>query len=500
MSTPPAASPMGMPAAAQSLDRDLVRGLAWTGGMKWAVQGLTWAATLVVARILTPEDYGLVAMSAVYLGIVMLLSEFGIGASVIVLRSLSEEQTAQLNGLSVLTGLAGFLISCLAARPLGAFFDAPELPLVVIVMSTTFLITGFRTVPAALMSRGLRFRELAIIDGITGAVMALSMVLMAVAGLRYWTLVGGAVLSSAFYTGLTVLRAPHRFARPRPSAIGRAISFSSDVVVSRLCWYLYSSADFLVAGRFLGKAALGAYSMGWTLAAVPVEKVTSLVMQVTPAFFSAVQTDMPAMRRYLVILTEGISLLVFPAAIGLGLVADDFILAVLGEKWRAGILPLRLLALYAAVRAVTPLFPPVLTALGRTRTVLWANLAGLILLPTAFVIGSRWGTAGIAAGWMIAHPIIIVLMARPALRAIDLPPRRYLAALWPAASSSAIMAAAVLAVQTAIPADAAPFTLLSAQAATGALTFALVLAAFHRPRIAAFRSVIRHLRKDAQSS
>src|SRR5439155_593304 len=116
-----------------------------------------------------------------------------------------------------------------------------------------------------------------------------------------------------------------------------------------LGWYVSANTDFLVAGRILGKTALGFYNVAWTLASVPVDKVAALVGQVTPAFFSAVQTDRPAMRRYLLRITEGIALITFPVSLGLVLVARDFVLVVLGSKWEGTIAPLRLLAAYATL-------------------------------------------------------------------------------------------------------------------------------------------------------
>src|SRR5271166_2395619 len=100
------------------LDRHLVRGLAWTGGVKWGSQVVTWASTLIVARLLRPEDYGIVGMAAVYLGLITLISEFGVGTAVVTLRELTADQTAQLNSLSLMLGLGGFLVSCAVAFPL----------------------------------------------------------------------------------------------------------------------------------------------------------------------------------------------------------------------------------------------------------------------------------------------------------------------------------------------------------------------------------------------
>src|SRR6266851_346549 len=142
--TPPTAADL------QRLDVSLVRGIAWTGAAKWSSQVLAWASTLVVARILTPDDYGLVSMASVYLGVLMLVSEFGLGSAVVTLRDLTEEQIAQLNGLSVCLGLVGFAISCAVAIPLGRFFGSPGLPRVIVVMSMGVMVTSFQSIPYSL--------------------------------------------------------------------------------------------------------------------------------------------------------------------------------------------------------------------------------------------------------------------------------------------------------------------------------------------------------------
>ena len=116
--------------------------------------------------------------------------------------------------------------------------------------------------------------------------------------------------------------------------------FSGDVLGSRVAWYAYSNSDFLVAGRMLGQAPLGAYTLAWTIASTPVEKITNMITRVTPAFFSAVQDDKPHLRRYLLGITDGLSLLTFPASLGMALVADQFVLVVLGAKWAPAIIPL----------------------------------------------------------------------------------------------------------------------------------------------------------------
>src|SRR5207245_4847666 len=122
---------------------------------------------------------------------------------------------------------------------------------------------------------------------------------------------------------------------------------------------------------------------------------TGLVTQVTPAVFAAVQQDHAALRRYLLRITEGLALITFPASLGLALVAPDFVLLTLGEKWHGAVAPLQLLALSAGFRAVTPLLPQVLNAVGKSRLSMQYGVLCAVVLPAGFyVTGQRRGSVG----------------------------------------------------------------------------------------------------------
>ncbi len=406
-------------ASTASLDRSLLNGLAWTSAAKWGSQVLSWASTLVVARLLTPEDYGLVGMASIYLGLVTMLSEFGLGATVMALQDLTEEQIAQLHGFAFLFGLGAFGLSFLMAWPIGAFFHSTELPAVVIVMSFTFIITSFRIVPSALLRRDLRFRDLAVIDTVSALVLAVAMVVFAYVGFRYWTLVIGGVLSSLLATLQTLRLRAQRMARPRTATLQHAMTFSGHILTARLGWYAYSNADFLVAGRILGKAALGVYDFAWTLANVPIEKITVLIGQVGFPVFAAVQDEPAELRRYLLRLTEGLALLTFPASFGMAMVAPDFVDFFLGPKWSGAVLPLQLLAVFVGFRSVIPLFTQILNVTGESRFSMYNSLLMALVLPASFyLMGVRWGTAGLAVTWMTVYPAL-TLLSLPAGRAAD---------------------------------------------------------------------------------
>jgi teichuronic acid exporter len=489
-----------LPSAAASsmnagrLDLRLLGGIAWTATGKWSGQILNWASLLVVARILVPSDFGLVGMAAIYLGLVQTFSEFGVGSAIIALRDLTGEQVAQLNAMALLFGVAGFGLSCAAARPLGVFFHSPQLPAVVVAMGSTFVFLGFRTVPCSLLQREMRFKLLSTMEATQAIAQALGTVAFAAVGFHYWALVLGNIVNAATGAALPLVWRPHRFAWPRFESIRQALRFSWHLLVARLAWYGYSNADFLVAGRLLGSASLGAYLLAWNLANIILDQTSALVSRITPAFFSAVQTEHAALRRYLRNLTGGLALVTFPATIGLGLVAPEFVRLALGPKWEGVVAPLRLLAFCMSFRSITALLGQVLTVVGETSFVMWNNLAALVLLPAAFFIGSRWGTAGIAWGWILAYPIVVLPLYWRTFRRINIQLREYFATIRAPLNGCAAMAAIVVLLRWALDSRGLQVIRFGLEVLVGATAYVLTVIAFDRNRIAVFWGMIKGLR------
>ena len=482
------------------LDGTLVRGIAWTAGMKWGAQIFSWASTLIVARLLNPDDYGLVGMATVYLGLASLISEFGVGTTVITLTDLDSEDIAQLNGLAILLGLAGFALSCVAAIPLGIFFKSARLPWVVVTMSTTFLIGSFQSVPAALLQRDLQFKLLSIIDGIKSFSMAFVAVIFAAAGCRYWTLVLAGIVSAIVGTAAILCNRQHRIALPRPQRLTHVLRFSWHVIAGRVSWYTYSNADFIVSGKLLGQEALGSYTVAWNLATVPVEKITGVLNSVTPALYSAVQKDKAALRRYMLGLSEAIGLITLPLSVGVGLVSREFVLTFLGSKWSPVILPLMFLGFYAGVRSVTPIIWSIMNVVGDSAFAMKAAMALAVVLPTAFVIGSHWGNAGVAAAWMIGFPIVAIPATSRVFRKIDLSWSKFFRVMAPALTGCLAMGLAVSALKTILPPHYGIPLRLGLLVVSGAITYIIVAGGLsYSRRRALLRAIdiLRHRQPNA---
>lgn len=197
-----ASHPVDEPSAQsrQDLDRTLFHGIAWTALGRWIAQAISWTATLYVARILTPGDYGLVAMATIPIGLARLIEGIGLDAILLQDRSLSKEQLQRLAGAALLLGTALTVLYLGLSTPISLYFQEPQVAAIVSVLSLTFVIDALQILPRALLQRDLQFRTLAWINGLQVAIAATTMVLAAHAGWTYWALVVNTLVSYGLVT------------------------------------------------------------------------------------------------------------------------------------------------------------------------------------------------------------------------------------------------------------------------------------------------------------
>ena len=480
---------------ARVLDRSLVRGVSWTGGIKGVTLLLSWVSTIIVARILSPADYGLVAMATVYLGLTTMITDFGLGSAIVALPELNEEVAAQLHAVAALVGIGAFVVSCAVAVPLSRFFSAPALVPVVIVLSTSLVLDSLRTVPTAILARELRFKYLSLLDGAKVLVSVAATLAFAATGAAYWSLVLGNVIASLALTVFVLVRLSQRLARPRFRMLKSTLGFSANFLVGQLAWYGYSNADFVVAGRVLGKIALGEYTLAWTLTSAPADKIMAVFGRLMPTMLAAAQRDIDALRRYFLLFTEALAILIVPTSVGLALVAPDFVLLVFGAKWAAAVVPLQLLCAYTAIHILGTPTTPVLQVTGQASFPARCGVATLLLLPPAFYFaGSRWGTIGVATIWLSVYPLVLIPVFFKTFRTLRIGIRDYVAALTPTLMSAAAMAAIVLTIQHSAPSTWSLAARFSFEVVSGAAVFIGAALFLQKRRLSALADFVRTIR------
>lgn len=480
----------------RALDRALIHGVAWTGAFRWVTQILNWAITIVLARILTPSDYGMYGFSALYVGLVQLVNEFGLGAAIIRRRDLTDHQISALGGLSLALGLSLWGLSWLTAPLVAGFFNSPDLVGPLIVQSFLFVTTAIKVLPRSLMTRDMQFRRVAAIDAGEQAISGISMLVLALLGFSYWSLMAGMAIGGVASMLLALAWRRHPLGWPRHwSEVRSAVSFGSHVMVARLAWYSYSNGDNAVVGKRLGQVLLGSYVHAWTLASLPVDRISALVSQITPSVFSAVQDEPALLRRYLVKITEGLALITLPVALGLATVADLFVTVVLGDRWWPAIAPLAILSFYGGFRSLTSPYPHVLQAVGESSRAMRYNLLGVAVLLPMFVAGSFFGLAGVAGAWIVGYPLVTWPMFRAVQRVTGLTFGEYLEALRPPVVAATAMMVAVAAIRGAMPAAWPAGLHFGIAVATGAITYPAVLLLGFRTRLNSLRALAREFRR-----
>ena len=467
-----------------NLDRRLLSGFAWTAAARWGSQCVSWGSLLLLARMLSPEDFGIYGMTSLFVSLVSTVSEFGIDSSIIASKDLTPVKIRQMHTVSVLLGVAGSVIALLAAAPLAVFFRTPVLKSVVPAMGLMFAIVGFRIVPQSLLLKELRFKAVSGAETANAVVQAAAALVFAWLGFRYWALVIGNLSGVAVMVILFCAIRPCGFSVPSLGEIRKELVFSQKVLVGRLAWFAYSNADFAVAGRRLGRAALGTYTMAWSIGNMPLDKLTTLVTRVTPSFLAKVQDDKDELRRYLRILVEGVSLITFPVAIGLALIADALMAGVFDPRWRGVAAPLRILALSVVLRSLSPLMTQVLYFGNDVSFAMWQTIAMAIVLPPSFWYAAQWGSVGIAMVWLcLVCPLLAGTVFARAMHNARMSFGEFCRAIGPAALASAAMAGVVLAMAW-LMSGRAPLAKLIAESTTGAAVYAALLLIFYRTRLA----------------
>jgi O-antigen/teichoic acid export membrane protein len=477
-STPPGSPPGEVPGPegpdrASTALRDSV---APTFGYNVGSQVLTFGFGVVLARLLRPEDFGLLGMALVFTNVAAVLGNLGLAKALIQAAAVSEAQRRAVFTLSLAVSLVAGMLVVVFSRPIGDFFGNRVVSDLMWLMALNFVLNGAGTVPYAMMNRALNLRELARIDPMATVAGGIASVSLALAGAGVWSLVIGILVASA--TRLAFYHAHTRWI-PRPGfAFGQARNlarYGLGVTGSSFFTTLTTNVDFLLIGRLLSPFALGIYMRALRLVTMPQIQFSMVVVRLLFPYFARIQDDVGRIRRNLLRVVGTSALIAVPALILLFIVARDFVQVVYGPKWLAAVVPLRILCAAGIVRSLSALAGPPLDALGyvRAQAVLQGGYA--VLMLGGVVYAARWGINGVAGALGIASLLLGVALLLLLLRVIDLSMRQLAGALLPGLLAAAALTAASGAVYALYPAEGSPALrlLLAILLGLGSAAFAL---------------------------
>ena len=470
-----------------------IQGMMWLAGERIGGQMVDQVFTVILARLLLPRDFGLLAMAAIFTALLRVFASIGLGSAIIHRATIDDEYLDTAFWANLGLGVVLFAVTAVSGELVAKFMGDAAVGVVLLILSTRFMIMAGGEAQRSLISRHMDFQILSLrsvksrlIGGIVG-------VGMAYGGLGYWSLVGQTMATTLSGTVLlyvaTGWRPKRRFSWPK---FRDQWSFGAPLLFSRMFHYAIRNVDNLLVGRYLGSTALGFYALGYTIFLVPLQDVGIIVNRVMFSALSRVQQDPQRLKHGFLQATQYVTLGALPAMVGLSLVAAPAVELMFGRKWLPAAPVVSILALAGFLQLMTTLGPSSVQAAGRPDIQLrWNVISSLLYLP-AFAIGLRWGIVGVAAGYLAATILMTPVQYHYIASILEVRGREMWEAVRPGVIGSVVMAAVLGPARWALRMAAPPTIItLVLLVPLGIAVYAAVIWFIHRPIISDLIKLVR---------
>lgn len=449
-----------MSAPAAPLERDAILDAApgdgvVASGARWLAVGqvllqiVKLAVSVVLARLIAPDEFGLLALALVVSDFLeRVLGDTGTSSALIQRRALSQQLVSSVFYFNLLIGVVtcGVLAGSapLLASVLGDGRAAPVLR----GLGFTFVLLSLGLVQRAVLRRSLSFAALAKADVVNAIVQGVVSIVLAVQGAGVWALVVGLLAGKAASNVALWVASPWRPSwHFRWGDIREISRFSGNLSAFQFFSYFHEAGDKFIVGRFVSTTALGYYGFGYRLLLNPVKAVLSVSRGVLFPAFSRMQDRDAEIRRGYLRATAVVALVVFPAAVAVTVLAEPLVAVVLGRRWLPAVPVIRIFGPIAMLQSVTLTTGALFQSKGRTDLQLRTGVLHGLGMLVAYLIGSRWGEVGVAWGFLAGVVLITCPLLVVAFRLVELRLSTFVSNLAPYAAAGAAMALATLGCQ-----------------------------------------------------
>jgi PST family polysaccharide transporter len=400
-----------------SFRKKVIEGLTWSGIAQAGKQVCQLAITMVLAHILAPQEFGLMAMANVFIGFATLLSEMGIGNALVQRKELSEEHRSSAFWLNMAVGAFFVCLSFLVSPGIARFYRRPELVPIINVLSISFLVSAVAVVQQSLLMRAMDFRSLMIRDIAATVLSGVLGIILAVKGYGVWSLVFQMLAWVTFNNLFLWFFSPWR---PRllfsKKAVIDLMGFSLNMTGFQMVNYLARTVDQLLIGRFLGAQSLGYYAMAYKLMLFPIQNISWVITRVMFPAFSRIQDNLPRVAENYAKMVGYVSLITFPMMMLFFIVAPDLIPLLWGRGWEETVRIVRVLCFCGMVQSIVTVGGSVYLSQGRAGLQFRMSLANVALTTLSVVIGLQWGVFGVAVAYTVFNllwsPVSIYVVMR----------------------------------------------------------------------------------------
>ena len=413
------------------MKKESIKGSAWNFLNMIVNQLRTFIVSLVLARLLTPSDFGLVSMAMVFNSILDMLVDFGFSSAIIRKKEISEVETSTVFWLNILIGLGCTVLVYGTAPLISWFYEMPQLNSIIHVTSWSFLISAFGTMQTALFQRNLNFRLPFIVRLVSGIISGALGIVLAILGMGVWALVfsnlSGWIVNSILIWFVSTWKPKFIF---KPKSITDLISFGWKMTLSTIINRVFRQLDTFIIGKIYSAASLGLFNRAQTLNQLVIDYSFSSIRSVMLPSLSKLQNDDEALRYSVLKLLHVVSFLTFLFAGLMYVCAKDLILLLYGEQWTGAIEIFQILGLFSITLCIPVVFDTVMTVANRMNQYLWISVLRNSLQLFAIPVGLYYGLSSYIWAISIIGMIKLIPYLFSTYDSIKLPIRTQLSSIF----------------------------------------------------------------------
>jgi O-antigen/teichoic acid export membrane protein len=439
------------PTSPTSLPRLVVHGSFWNYVSFISGKLLNFVTTLILARLLIPEQFGLVGYCTTAIQYFDIMNSAGINNSLLARKDKIEEAANSALVINIIMGVFSIGLSWFIAPLLADFFKAEEVTGLFRLLSVVLLINGLGLVPGTLLQRNLQFRTMSVPYIVGNLAKGVTSIVLALLNYGPWSLVWGQIvgeLVSTIYVWILAKWWPtFKFDWKVTKELG---GYGSHIIVIGFAGALLSNVDYIIIGRVLGAAALGIYTMAYRIPELTIGSLNSVTSRALLPLISQMQTDEEAIRSFCLNFISYITVFTFSIGVGLAMVSKLIVENLLSSDWLPAILPMALMSIALAISTVGHTFGAVYKSINRPEVLTRVAFVKLPIIILLIIFFTRWGIIGVAVGQLVFALVSFLIDCVVANRVVRIKYLKLIDALAPAAISSLIMALVIGAVQLTI--------------------------------------------------
>lgn len=450
-----------------SLKQKTVSGLLWSFIDQFANLGITFVAGIILARLLSPREFGLIGMITVFIAVSESFINSGFSSALIRKKDCTDTDYSTVFYFNLAAGVLFFLILYLAAPAIAGFFDEPALQLIVQVLGLILIIDSFTLIQRTILTKRIDFKLQARISIISSLGSGIVAIIMAFNGFGVWALVVQRIVKQGLNSLFLWL-----WNRWKPllvfskKSFKELFGFGSKLLISSLINTLYQNIYYLVIGKFFSAQELGYYTRAQNFNDLPSKNLNGIIDRVSYPVLSSIQDNKTLLRSNYQKLIRSIMLIAFVLMLGMAAVAEPMIITLIGEKWRPSIIYLQMLSFVGMMYPLQALNLNMLKVSGRSDLFLKLEIIKKILAVPTIIIGVFWGIKIMIVGMMVNTLIAYYLNSYWSGRFIGYSFKEQVSDILPSFGLALVMAAGVYGLGLILPFN--PLWMLITQTLAGA--------------------------------